>query len=30
VFAIVVTKDAVYWSNTGVDTADGSVMKLAL
>ena len=30
VFAIVVTKEAVYWSNTGSATADGSVMKLAL
>jgi hypothetical protein len=30
VFAIVVTDDAVYWSNTGTATANGSVMKLAL
>jgi hypothetical protein len=29
-FAIVVTKDAVYWSNTGSGTANGTIMKLAL
>ena len=30
VFAIVVTKNAVYWSNTGDAAANGSIMKLAL
>jgi hypothetical protein len=30
VFAIVVTKDAVYWSNTSNSAMSGSIMKLAL
>jgi hypothetical protein len=30
-YKIVVTKDALYWSNTGdSSTANGSIMKLAL